>query len=70
MRKNQTKEEEADFVEVSMRLTSGRFESTIKLPLKAEYKEIEAALGNWWETLELVVKCGKSLDETTSTKEV
>ncbi len=55
---DQSKEE--DFILITMELTSGRFKSKIKLPLEAPYENIEAALGNWWQTLESVVKCRKT----------
>lgn len=52
-------DEEDDMIEVSVKLTSGKFESTVRLPLDADYEHIEAALGNWWQTLESMIKCRK-----------
>lgn len=58
----------SDMIEISVKLTSGKFESTIRLPLASNKEKIEAALGNWWETLESVIRCnsGKQVEITKS----
>lgn len=52
-------EEKDDSIILSVRLASGRFESSIQVPLFATDAEKEAFVGAWLKLMEAGIKCGR-----------
>lgn len=56
--------EKNDVLIVSLRLESGRFESTVRVPLFAKYEDKQEFVDRWLLLMESVLKCGSRKNAT------